>query len=173
MTFTPYTALLLFPAMVVLLQLGRRLRQTHAKSAPNSAIEGALFALFGLLLAFTCSGAVSRYDEHRKLIVEEANDIGTAYLRIDLLAPEAQPGLRQEFRDYMSLGIYVDTPFDVCVQRGFERDRGQDGKSDEEIKRMWTRWYEDEETYIRRDNPQHYADIVLDGTKPFAEQLVI
>jgi hypothetical protein len=103
MTFTPLTALLLLPAMVVLLQLGRRIRRSHAKSATNSAIEGALFALFGLLLAFTFSGAISRFDEHRKLIVEEANDIGTAYLRLDLLAPAAQPALRQTFREYTDI----------------------------------------------------------------------
>jgi hypothetical protein len=103
MTFTPVTALLLFPAMVVLLQVGRRIRRSHTKSAANSAIEGALFALFGLLLAFTFSGAISRFDEHRKLIVEEANDIGTAYLRLDLLAPAAQPALRQTFREYTDL----------------------------------------------------------------------
>jgi hypothetical protein len=103
MTLTPFAALLLFPAMIALLQLGRRLRRTHGISASNSAIEGALFALFGLLLAFTFSGAVSRYDEHRKLIVQEANDIGTAYLRLDLLATAAQPALRETFRTYVDI----------------------------------------------------------------------
>jgi hypothetical protein len=100
MTFTPGTALILFPAIVLLLQLGRLLRHTHSDASHSSAIEGAIFALFGLLLAFTFSGAVSRYDEHRKLIVEEANDIGTAYLRLDLLPTASQPALRQLFRDY-------------------------------------------------------------------------
>jgi hypothetical protein len=103
MTFTPITALLLFPAIVLLLQIGRRLRHTHTDASHSSAIEGAIFALFGLLLAFTFSGAISRYDEHRKLILEEANDIGTAYLRLDLLPNALQPALRQEFRDYAAI----------------------------------------------------------------------
>ena len=42
-------------------------------------------------MAFTFSGAASRFDHRRDLIVEEANDIGTAYLRIALL-PEAARG---------------------------------------------------------------------------------
>ena len=100
MTFTPITALLLFPLMVGLLQLGRRIRTRQTSAAVNSAIEGAVFALFGLLLAFTFSGAAGRYDEHRKLIVEEANDIGTAYLRLDLLPATSQPALRDLFRTY-------------------------------------------------------------------------
>jgi len=103
MTFTPITALILFPAIVLLLQLGRRLRGSRAEVTHSSAIEGAVFALFGLLLAFTFSGAVSRYDEHRKLIVQEANDIGTAYLRLDLLPAASQPALRQLFRQYTDI----------------------------------------------------------------------
>jgi hypothetical protein len=44
----------------------------------------------GLLLAFTFSGAASRFDLRRQQIIDEANNIGTAYLRLDLLAPEAR-----------------------------------------------------------------------------------
>ena len=36
-------------------------------------IEGAVFALIGLLLAFTISGALQRFDERRQLVVQEAN----------------------------------------------------------------------------------------------------
>ena len=44
-----------------------------------------MFALLGLLIAFTFSGALSRFDVRRVQAVDEANAIGTAYLRIDLL----------------------------------------------------------------------------------------
>jgi hypothetical protein len=47
-------------------------------------VEGAVFGLLGLLIAFTFSGAASRFDDRRALIVEEANDIGTAWLRVAL-----------------------------------------------------------------------------------------
>lgn len=89
----------------------------------------------------------------------------------DIMILEGVSSLRKEFREYLSLSIFVDTPIEICLQRGFERDRGQDGKSDDEIKHMWQQWYEKEEIYIARDNPKEFADIVLDGTKPFEDQL--
>ena len=100
MIFNPLSALLLFPAMILLLELGRRLRRRRADAGLDPTIEGAIFGLFGLLLAFTISGAISRYDNHRLLLTEEVNDIGTAYLRLDLLPANAQPEMRQLFRDY-------------------------------------------------------------------------
>jgi hypothetical protein len=103
MTFYPVTAFLLFPLMIVMVLLGRYLRGKHTDVAISAPTEGAVFALFGLLLAFTFSGAVSRFDDHRKLIVEEANDIDTAYLRLDLLPAASQPELRQDLREYAAI----------------------------------------------------------------------
>jgi hypothetical protein len=107
MNFTPFSALLLLPAMIVLLQLGHALRRRRESAPQSSAIEGAVFALFGLLLAFTFSGAVTRYDAHRDLVLQESNDIGTAYLRLDLLAPQDQPPLRHLFRDYVNSRLHL------------------------------------------------------------------
>jgi hypothetical protein len=96
----------------VLLQLagyraGRRHRGGEARSASlgNTAVEGALFALLGLLVAFTFSGAQDRLDHRRELIVREANAIGTAYLRLDLLPAASQPMLRDEVRKYVDSRI--------------------------------------------------------------------
>jgi hypothetical protein len=82
-------------------RLGRRQWQ-EADEAPQSsgAIIGAIFALLGLLMAFTFSGAFARFDTRRQLIIQEANAIGTAYLRVDLLPAEAQVPLRESFREY-------------------------------------------------------------------------
>ena len=87
----------LFIGMAVLLELGRRLRRHHRLRHGDSAgegvgaIEGAVFGLMGLLLAFTFSGAASRFEGRRQLIVDEANAIGTAYLRLDLLPSAPRP----------------------------------------------------------------------------------
>ena len=108
----------LFAAMVVCQEVGRRLGLRRVQHDPEGAragagvVEGAIFALLGLLIAFTFSGAASRFDERRKLIVEEANAIGTAYLRIDLLPAAAQGELRDHFRRYLDarLAAYRAVP---------------------------------------------------------------
>jgi hypothetical protein len=107
------TATALFLGMLFLLEAGRRLGMKRIARDPEAALEGtgtlegAIFALFGLLVAFTFSGAAGRFDTRRQLIVEEANDIGTAYLRIDLLPAETQPQLRKSFQNYLDARLAV------------------------------------------------------------------
>ena len=106
----------LFLGMLLVLELGRRLgsRRLQSESARGGfgAIEGAIFALFGLLVAFTFSGAASRFDSRRALVADEANAIGTAYLRLDLLASGDQSDLREMFRGYLDsrLEVYRKLP---------------------------------------------------------------
>jgi hypothetical protein len=97
----------LFAGMLVLMEAGRRIGARRLERDPDGAragtgvVEGAVFALLGLLIAFTFSGAASRFDARRQLIIAEANDIGTAYLRLDLLGVDAQAALREKFRQYV------------------------------------------------------------------------
>lgn len=79
---------------------------------------------------------------------------------------------RSEFDDFISLRIFVDTPETVCLERGVDRDKST-GKSVEELTKMWRDWIKEENKYFERDNPKDKADIVIDGTKPFEEQIVI
>jgi hypothetical protein len=103
----------LFLGMLVLLEVGRRIGSRRAASDPEhataglGAVDGAVFGLMGLLVAFTFSGAATRFEARRQLIVEEANDIGTAYLRLDLLPPSAQPALRESFKRYVDSRLAV------------------------------------------------------------------
>jgi hypothetical protein len=111
-------ASLLFAGMLLLLEAGRRAGHRRlAKDAKGDlpgigVIDGSVFTLLGLLLAFTFSGAATRLDARRQLIVEETNDIGTAYLRLDLLPASAQPALREKFRQYVDsrLAAYRKLP---------------------------------------------------------------
>ncbi len=100
-------AMLLFAGMLILLELGRRLgvrrrsRESEGERGSLGTIEGAIFALFGLVVAFTFSGAASRFNEKRALIAEEANSVETAYLRLHLLSEKAQPEMQELFRRYL------------------------------------------------------------------------
>jgi hypothetical protein len=101
MIFSPFLSIPLFFVMLLLLETGRRFK-ARTGLEPSATIENADFALFGLLLAFTFSGAIGRFDEHRSLATDELNPIDTAYYRLDLLPPETQPAIRQLFRDYVT-----------------------------------------------------------------------
>lgn len=97
----------LFVSLLVCMELGRRIGRRRLARDPDvldsgtGAVDGMVFALLGLLVAFTFSGAASRFDDRRALVVTEANDIGTAYLRIDLLPKDAQAPLRDAFHRYV------------------------------------------------------------------------
>jgi len=90
--------------------LRRRARAAHL--GESKAIETSVFGLMGLLIAFTFAGAAVRFDNRRMLVAEEANAIGTAYLRLDLLPRESQPALREDFRAYLlsRLAVTRDIP---------------------------------------------------------------
>jgi hypothetical protein len=110
--------------MVACFEIGQRLGARAARKEGGKiglgAIEGAIFALLGLLIAFTFSGAASRFEGRRHLIVEEANDIGTAYLRIDLLPADAQPVVRELFRRYVDARLAVyEHVYDMDAARSF------------------------------------------------------
>jgi hypothetical protein len=99
--------------ILVLLKIGRRVglrriaEEGDTASKGLSEIEGAIFALLGLILAFLFSGAPTRFDAARHLVVEETNYIGTAWLRIALVPADAQPSLRDLFRRYLDSRIDV------------------------------------------------------------------
>jgi hypothetical protein len=116
MEHTSFAALItlgLFIGMLLFLEIGRRMGVRRIAKDPEGAregvgpVDGAVFALLGLLIAFTFSGAASRLDTRRQLIVEEANDIGTAYRRLDLLPAELQPALQESFRRYLDSRLEV------------------------------------------------------------------
>ena len=96
-----------------LLEVGRRFGARQLAQDPEGAksgtgaIEAAVFGLMGLLIAFTFSGAASRFDARRTQIVDEANCIGTAWLRLDLLPAGVQPSMREKFRQYVDARLAV------------------------------------------------------------------
>jgi len=97
---------------------GRLLAKFQApdqKSRDNlSLILSATLTLLGLIIGFTFSMAVGRYDQRKNLEEEEANAIGTEYLRVDFLpAPEAAR-VRALLKDYLSERILNYTATDIA-----------------------------------------------------------
>ena len=115
----------LFVGMLVLLDVGRRIGRRRLQHDAEGAragvgvIEGSVFGLLGLLLAFTFSGAASRFDARRHLIVQETNAIGTAWQRIDMLPPEFRPAIQDGFRRYLDarLAAYRKMPDVVAAKQ--------------------------------------------------------
>ena len=101
----------LFFGILVFSEIGRRIGVTslarHAGEEEKGAgaVEGAVFGLLGLLIAFSFSGAAARFEDRRHLIVDEANAIGTAYLRLDLLPSDAQAEFKDSFRRYVDIRL--------------------------------------------------------------------
>lgn len=99
-------AVALLMGMLLMSEIGVRLgARSHARDQAategTGSVEAALFALLGLLVAFTFSGAMNRFEVRRHLIVEEANAVGTAWLRLAMLPEVAQPAIRDQLRRYV------------------------------------------------------------------------
>jgi hypothetical protein len=81
---------------------GAQAREDEQTHSQWNAIQGALLGLLGLLLGFSASMAEARLSARRELILTEANAIGTAYLRADLLEDRASAErYRRALRDYV------------------------------------------------------------------------
>lgn len=147
---------LLFLGLLLFLEIGRRVGlrrlQQEGSTTAFGPVESAIFALFGLLIAFTFSGGIERFNSRRTLIADEANAIGTAYLRLDLLAGEDRTALQQQFRDYLDarLAVYRKLP-------DLEAALAELARSSELQSGIWTRSL----TGIRRPEAHPNAPMLL------------
>ena len=80
-------------------------KQKVNASAESSSSFGSLSGLLFLLLAFTFSMSVTRYDTRRQIIIEEANNISTAILRADLYEEKERLLFRNDFKQYVESRI--------------------------------------------------------------------
>ncbi len=102
---------LLMIAMLVALEIGfrgGRLWQDRVSDGQKSqlgAVQGSLLGLLALLLGFTFSLALQRYDDRSKAVVDEANAIGTAMLRSQLIDASVRDESLNSLRNYLDLRI--------------------------------------------------------------------
>src|SRR5262249_52423971 len=80
----------------------QRLRQREETGRPDSEVVlAATLTLLGLIIGFGFSMVVSRYDQRKNYEAEEANAIGTEYIRASLL-PAAEAGrVREVLKNYL------------------------------------------------------------------------
>jgi hypothetical protein len=116
--------------MLLAMEVGRLLRGRASRgrgkaeeSDRSAAVEGAVFGLFGLLVAFTFSGAAARFEARWQQIAQESNAIGTAWLRLDLLPDASRLPLRELMRQYLDerLGVYRAMPDVEAAKRHVKR----------------------------------------------------
>lgn len=72
---------------------------------PTGMLVGSLLALMAFMLAITMGMATERYDVRRGLVLDEANSIGTTYLRAGYLPEPASSRTREFLREYVPLRI--------------------------------------------------------------------
>jgi hypothetical protein len=79
----------------------------------ESQVLSTALLVLALLLGFTFSMALSRYDERRQLVVQEANDIGTTWLRAGLVAAPHGPALQTALADYARVRVTSPLPHET------------------------------------------------------------
>ena len=94
-------------------------------------VQTAIFAVLGLLLAFTFAMAVSRFDARKQALVDETDAIGTAYLRVQLLPPGEQAAATAVFRTYVDARLSSARPF-------WYQDIRLKNETDELQRQLWT-----------------------------------
>ena len=100
-------ALLLFLCAEVGFRGGLRLyiAKDDQRITQIGGIQGAVLGMFGLLLGFTFSMAVGRYENRRDLVLQEANSIGTTYLRAAFLPQTHKTAVEAKLLRYVDVRL--------------------------------------------------------------------
>jgi len=132
-------AALLYPLVIILLvgaaelgaRIGRRVSQNLERSEDMTTLTASTLGLLALLLAFSLSHALSRYEARRTLILEEANAIGSTANFAAMLPKQAQPEILSLLREYVAVRIGLRRPYDPAK---LERDAA---RSREILAKLW------------------------------------
>ena len=126
-----------------------RARADEGERSEASTLQGGMLALLGLLLGFTFAAASQRFDARKQLVLDEANAIGTAYLRAT-----AVPG-GEEVAEL--LRRYVDVRLEGAASaRNPEDFRRAVGESERLHDAMWSR-----AAALARANPDPLRTLLL------------
>lgn len=115
--------LCLLATMLVTIEFGYRAGNRRATKrgshTHNSAIQNSVLGILALLLAFTFSLSLQRFDNRSRAVVDEANAIGTTWLRAGLLTPALREPARDLLAEYVDLRVDASsTNLALTEQRG-------------------------------------------------------
>lgn len=121
-------ALGMYGAMVALQMYGRHRGLRRVTRDPDGhgsglgAVEGPLYGMFGLLLAFTFAGATERFQDRRAMILQEATAMSTAYGLLELLPDPVRTESRQALAKYLDqhLAVFVEVSDPESFRRDYE-----------------------------------------------------
>ncbi len=104
-----FALLLVFlAAFLIAVEVGFRLGVRHSDRSNEldrahvGSLQAAVLGLLGLILGFTLFMAVSRFDTRKSLVLEEANAIGTTFLRSDFLPTERRKAAQELLRAHVA-----------------------------------------------------------------------
>lgn len=103
-------------------QLGRYIQSRTADEVKSltGSIQASILGLLALLLGFSFSMSMQRFDSRSMAVIEEANAIGTAILRVQLLPDQLQQDATRLFRNYVELRVAVGQ---IDLTRADEREK--------------------------------------------------
>jgi Protein of unknown function (DUF4239) len=98
-----------------------------------ASLQASILGLLALLLGFSFSMAVTRYDHRRDLVVDEANSIGTTYLRASFLPPQEQEIIKETLKQYVKNRIRF---YEAGNDMGVVAEREKEARSIHKI--LWS-----------------------------------
>jgi hypothetical protein len=141
--------------MVLVAEAGFRVGRKSGVEADHKAniqvVEAAILGVLGLLLGFTVSMAVSRFDSRRLLTLDEANAIGTAHLRAQLMPAPEGPEIAGLLREYVDVRVRFFAAGNVQAERAARENTAQQQKA------IWLRV----NTLVQKDNRSLPAGLLV------------
>ncbi len=110
-------------------EFGFRISRKFGPSSDNigkgdiAFVVGAVLTLLSLLLGFTYAMSQGRYETRRQLVIEEANAIGTTYLRAKALPEPRSSEIQELLRQYAALRVEIASTRDDSPAKVFEMDK--------------------------------------------------
>lgn len=136
------TLLVFLAAIEVGFRLGRYRRRMPQREgdAPSGTMVAATLGLLGFMLAFTFGMAGSRFDSRKHLVLDEANAIGTAFLRSRLLPAPQSAEIQELLKKYVSARLLgAETPDEIQERRSEEALRAAIVEAEELHGALWSK----------------------------------